>query len=257
MQLNDVAGAQVVSVPDALQLQRENAPPRSFFYLFIGVFGFLFVTINFLLYRLVVNPVRRLRSIADQLSLGEMDAPKFPGSDRDEIASLGTSLERMRRSFVEPLKMIDDGRPSVASTTPSPAGPALLQDVLVNPRAAPLSGLVAGTPAAAGDASIGTDPSTALRHQLREDARAVREPVEMTIFGPSAVTRRERFFIQAVFHRPRAAKEAYRAASVAQNNPQIAQRLSLVDGLHDGTWIQVKLGADSRVTIDEPQQILC
>jgi TIR domain/FHA domain len=82
------------------------------------------------------------------------------------------------------------------------------------------------------------------------------EQVEMTVFGPSVLTRQERFFIQTVFHRPQAENEAYRVASLAQHNPQIAQRLSLVDGLQHGTSIRVRLRADSRVTIDEPEQTL-
>ena len=92
--------------------------------------------------------------------------------------------------------------------------------------------------------------------RVDEADAAARGPVEMTVFGPSVLTRRERFFIQAVFHWPKAENEAYRVASLAQHNPQIAQRLSLTDGIEVGTAIRVRVCADSRVTIDEPEQVL-
>jgi protein-histidine pros-kinase len=72
------------------------------------VFGFLFVTVNVLLYTLVVRPVRRLRSIADKVSLGAMDAPEFSATGSEEIASLGQSFNRMRRSLVEALNMLQE-----------------------------------------------------------------------------------------------------------------------------------------------------
>ena len=74
----------------------------------VGAFGFLFVTVNFLLYTLVVRPVRRLRSIADKVSLGAMDAPEFSGTGSKEIVSLGQSFNRMRRSLVEALNMLQE-----------------------------------------------------------------------------------------------------------------------------------------------------
>jgi HAMP domain-containing protein len=105
-QLKDVVGAQIVSVPYDLPLQRAQGALRNFVYLLVGLFLFLFLTVNILLTLLVVRPVRRLASIADQVSLGAMDAPDFPMKGRDEIAALGASFNRMRRSLVEALKML-------------------------------------------------------------------------------------------------------------------------------------------------------
>jgi HAMP domain-containing protein len=51
--------------------------------------------------------VRRLATIADQVSLGAMDAPDFPVKASDEIGALGASFNRMRRSLVEALKMLE------------------------------------------------------------------------------------------------------------------------------------------------------
>jgi HAMP domain-containing protein len=105
-QLKDVVGAQIVSVPYDLPLQRANSALKGFVYLLIGSFLFLFVTVNILLVTLVVRPVRKLAAIADQVSLGTLDAPEFPTRGGDEITALGLSFNRMRRSLVEALNML-------------------------------------------------------------------------------------------------------------------------------------------------------
>ncbi len=105
-QLKDVVGAQIVSVPYELPLKRANSALQGFVYLLIGSFLFLFVTVNMLLVTLVVRPVRKLAAIADQVSLGNPDAPEFPIRGSDEITALGLSFNRMRRSLVEALNML-------------------------------------------------------------------------------------------------------------------------------------------------------
>jgi HAMP domain-containing protein len=105
-QLNDVVTTQIVSVPYTLPLQRANAALTSFVYLLIGLFLFFFVTVNILLATLVLRRVRRLGAIADKVSMGDMDAPEFPAKGGDEIAALGQSFNRMRRSLVEALNML-------------------------------------------------------------------------------------------------------------------------------------------------------
>jgi HAMP domain-containing protein len=105
-QLKDVVGAQIVSIPYELPLQRAHDALQNFVYLLVGLFLFLFITVNILLTAFVVRPVRKLATIADQVSLGAMDAPDFPTKGSDEIAALGASFNRMRRSLVEALKML-------------------------------------------------------------------------------------------------------------------------------------------------------
>jgi HAMP domain-containing protein len=87
-------------------LKRANSALQDFVYLLIGSFLFLFVTVNMLLVTLVVRPVRKLAAIADQVSLGNPDAPEFPIRGSDEITALGLSFNRMRRSLVEALNML-------------------------------------------------------------------------------------------------------------------------------------------------------
>ena len=105
-QLKDVIGAQVVSVPYDLPLKRAAEALRNFVYMLIGLFLFQFVALNLLLALLVVRPVRRLAGIADEVSKGNMEAPDFPSKGGDEISTLGASFNRMRRSLVEAMKML-------------------------------------------------------------------------------------------------------------------------------------------------------
>ena len=98
-QLKDVVGAQIVSVPYAIPVQRANAALSSFARVLAGLFVFLFVVGNVLMTTLVVRPVVKLSTIADQVSKGNMDAPEFPAKGGDEIAALGLSFNRMRISL--------------------------------------------------------------------------------------------------------------------------------------------------------------
>jgi protein-histidine pros-kinase len=102
----DVVGAQIVSVPYELPMKRAEVALRNFVYLLVGLFLFLFLAANLLLTFLVVRPVLKLASIADQVSMGNMDAADFPAKGSDEIGALGASFNRMRRSLDEALKML-------------------------------------------------------------------------------------------------------------------------------------------------------
>jgi HAMP domain-containing protein len=98
-QLNEIVGAQIVSVPYAVPVQHANAVLRSFVEVLLGLFAFLFVVGNVLMTTLVVRPVLKLSAIADQVSKGNLDAPEFPAKGRDEISELGLSFSRLRISL--------------------------------------------------------------------------------------------------------------------------------------------------------------
>jgi len=105
-QLKDVVGAQIVSVPYDVPVRRAKEILRNFVYLLVGVFVFLFLVVNIVLGAIVVRPVRKLAEIADEVSKGNMDAPEFPSGGSDEIGTLVASFNRMRRSLVEALNML-------------------------------------------------------------------------------------------------------------------------------------------------------
>lgn len=71
------------------------------------VFVLVGVTLNLMLWRLVIRPVTRLSALADRVSLGEMDAPEFQAPSKDEIGTLAESFSRMRRSLAHAMKLLD------------------------------------------------------------------------------------------------------------------------------------------------------
>lgn len=106
--LNEVVGAQIVSVPMALPIKRSEDTFKVFMISLTLVFAFIFVALNLMLYTIVIRPVTTLAKVADQVSLGTLDAPGFVAKGKDEIAALAGSFERMRTSLVQAMKMLGE-----------------------------------------------------------------------------------------------------------------------------------------------------
>jgi len=106
-QLNEVIGAQIVSVPMEVAIKRAHDTFRIFLMLLVGMFVFLFLALYVQLYTQVVRRVRRLANIADRVSMGDLDAPEFVSRGKDELANLAQSFGRMRKSLVQALKMLE------------------------------------------------------------------------------------------------------------------------------------------------------
>jgi len=105
--LNEVIGAQVVSVPMEVPFKRAEQTFGVFMSLIVGVFLTIGVVLNLMLWALVIRPVTRLSGLADRVSLGEMEAPEFETKARDEIGTLAESFGRMRKSLVQAMKMLE------------------------------------------------------------------------------------------------------------------------------------------------------
>jgi protein-histidine pros-kinase len=105
--LNEVIGAQVVSVPMEVPFKRAEQTFGVFMSLIVGVFLVIGVALNLMLWALVIRPVTRLSGLADRVSMGEMEAPEFETKARDEIGTLAESFGRMRKSLVQAMKMLE------------------------------------------------------------------------------------------------------------------------------------------------------
>ena len=105
--LNEVVGAQVISVPLALPLQRAERSFNVFIGSLIGVFVVVGIVLNLMIWLVVVRPVTRLSELADRVSQGDLDAPEFPAGGGDEIGVLAQSFSRMRTSVVQAMKMLE------------------------------------------------------------------------------------------------------------------------------------------------------
>ena len=106
--LDEVVGAQIVSVPMTVPIQKANDTFKVFMLSLTGVFVFIFVALNLMLLTIVIRPVTQLSELADQVSLGKLDAAEFPVKGKDEIATLAASFGRMRKSLVQAMKMLDE-----------------------------------------------------------------------------------------------------------------------------------------------------
>ena len=71
------------------------------------VLGAICVLLSVVLYAMVIRRVTRLAGIADQVSLGKMDAGEFKSTSRDEIGVLTEAMGRMKASLVQAMKMLD------------------------------------------------------------------------------------------------------------------------------------------------------
>lgn len=106
--LNEVVGAQIVSIPLTLPVARADETFKVFMTSLSVIFGLIFVALNLMLYFMVIRPVTRLSQIADEVSLGKNDAPEFDARGKDEIATLAGSFNRMRRSLAQAMKMLEE-----------------------------------------------------------------------------------------------------------------------------------------------------
>src|SRR6185436_17693366 len=106
--LNEVIGAQIVSVPTDVPIARANKAFRTFMVSLTVVFAVIFVVLNLMIWYTVIRPVTRLSRLSDQVSQGEnMEAPDFEVKTRDEIGVLTQSFNRMKKSLVQAMKMLE------------------------------------------------------------------------------------------------------------------------------------------------------
>jgi HAMP domain-containing protein len=117
-QLNEVVGAQIVSVPLAVPLQRAEQSFTVFMGSLVGVFVVVGIVLNLMIWLVVVRPVTRLSELADRVSQGDLEAPDFPAGGNDEIGVLAQSFSRMRTSVVQAMKMLEGCPPSAARRRP-------------------------------------------------------------------------------------------------------------------------------------------
>lgn len=105
--LNDILTAQIVSAPMQLPIQRARTALAGFLLSLAAVFVIIVLALNAMLILLVVRPVNQLSKLANEVSLGNMDVPEFQVAGKDEIAGLGEAFNRMRKSLVHAIKMLE------------------------------------------------------------------------------------------------------------------------------------------------------
>ena len=105
---NEIVGAQVVSVPMAVPLQRASTMLHTYMLSMLGIFVFLFVALNVMVHMFVTRRITQMSRLADQVSLGKFDAEEFDAKGTDELSALARSFARMRTSLASAMKMLDE-----------------------------------------------------------------------------------------------------------------------------------------------------
>lgn len=108
--LNDVVGAQIVSVPMEVPIVKAQAT----FHLLMTVLAIVFITVllllNLLLRLTVIKPIQKMSHTANAVSQGKVGAPEFEMKGKDEVAVLAASFNRMRRSLDKAMALLDSDR---------------------------------------------------------------------------------------------------------------------------------------------------
>jgi protein-histidine pros-kinase len=105
--LNEIIGAQVVSVPMSLPIQNANRAFYTFMASLAGVFVVLFIILNLMLSFMIVRPITVMSDAADRMSTGDLEIPEFDEAGHDEVSLLAKSFNRMRRSLEKAISLID------------------------------------------------------------------------------------------------------------------------------------------------------
>jgi protein-histidine pros-kinase len=105
---NEIIGAQVVTVPMEVPLRKAEQAFTTFMGSLAAVFVVVFIVLNIMLSWLIVRPIRRMSEAANKISTGDFGEPEFKEKGGDEMAVLGSSFNRMRRSLEKAMQMIGE-----------------------------------------------------------------------------------------------------------------------------------------------------
>lgn len=96
---NEIVGAQIVSVPMSIPIDKANVTFYAFMAALTGIFFLLAIILNVMLGVLVIRPLARISKHADEMSQGNMEIPELPETGKDEVSVLTRSFNRLRRSL--------------------------------------------------------------------------------------------------------------------------------------------------------------
>jgi len=105
--MNEIVGAQIVSVPMSLPIKNADRAFRTFMISLFAVFAVVFIVLNLMLSWMIVRPIQKMSKAADQVSTGDFAIQEFSELGKDEIGVLGASFNRMRRSLQKAMQMIE------------------------------------------------------------------------------------------------------------------------------------------------------
>ena len=104
--LNEVVGAQVISVPAERVLKSARQSLLLILGIFVIVFAIAILLVNLWLKRFVVRPLNRMALVAEAVSMGDT-AAEFSQTSKDEVGKLAEAFNRMRMSLQMAMQRLD------------------------------------------------------------------------------------------------------------------------------------------------------
>jgi HAMP domain-containing protein len=105
--MNEVIGAQIVSVPEALPIKIADRALKTLIAYLVVVALIALIVLDAVLIATVIRPVARLSRVADEISQGKTLVEDIPVKGRDEISILAASFNRMQRSLARAMKLLE------------------------------------------------------------------------------------------------------------------------------------------------------
>jgi HAMP domain-containing protein len=104
--LGEIIATQVISVPAEEIFNDAQDALKLIMSILIGIFAAILLTVNYLLRRHVIRPIRQMARTAESVSLGEMES-EFTHKSQDEIGLLATAFNRMKSSLEISMKLLN------------------------------------------------------------------------------------------------------------------------------------------------------
>ncbi|MEB3217379.1 MAG: DUF3365 domain-containing protein [Nostocales cyanobacterium 94392] len=103
--LNEIIGAQIISVPADRVIQKANKSSVVIIGIVSMVFAAVIVSVNVFLNRQVVLPLKKITRVAEEVSTGHMEVD-FEQVSNDEIGNLARAFKRMKLSLEMAMKRL-------------------------------------------------------------------------------------------------------------------------------------------------------
>ncbi len=106
-QVNEIIGAQLVTVPMQLPIAKADRAFYTFMASLLGVFVLIFISLHIMLTRFVIKPLEQMAEAANSISKGQLDVPELDESGKDEVSRLAVVFNRMARSLKKAMQMLE------------------------------------------------------------------------------------------------------------------------------------------------------
>ncbi len=109
--MDEVVGAQIVTVPMSLPTENANLAFIKFMGMLIAIFITMIIMLNVMLRKIIIKPIILMAKQANEVSMGNMTSAEFTEAGKDELSTLGASFNRMRRSLHKAIRMLEETGP--------------------------------------------------------------------------------------------------------------------------------------------------